>query len=182
MSELLRVAIPFYLLLAAVASALGHWTGDSLPLVGRADAGSAVVELVSGCGAAAIVLGFSSFASSRYAWARRLESELRDLIGPLGRGDAFWLAAFSAVGEELFFRGALQPWVGWLPASVAFGVVHFGPRRGLLAWPVLALGVGLLFGALAQATGSVLPAIVAHFGVNWINLRRLAVAPGNGRC
>ncbi len=183
MSELLRVAIPFYTLLAVVAVGLAAWTGESMPILPAPSAGPMLRAVAIGLGMAAAVVGFSCFVSPRFAWGRALARGLRELLGSVRPGDAFWLALFSSVGEELFFRGALQPWVGWLPASVAFGLVHFGPRRDLLAWPVLAMSVGLLFGAAVESTGSILPALVAHFAVNWIELSRLArVAPTAGRC
>jgi membrane protease YdiL (CAAX protease family) len=82
------------------------------------------------------------------------------------------------VAEETFFRGALQPTLGWLPASLIFGLVHFAPRRELLPWTGFALCVGMVLGALFESTGNLVAPIVAHVGINAVNLRRLVVRYG----
>ena len=62
-----------------------------------------------------IGLGFvfaSRFATHRFEWGRALHRDLRNLLGPLPGRDILVLALASAVGEEIFFRGALLPAVG----------------------------------------------------------------------
>ena len=39
----------------------------------------------------------------------------------------FVVAVLVPIGEELFFRAGMQPWLGWAITSVVFGVVHIGP-------------------------------------------------------
>lgn len=67
----------------------------------------------------------------------------------------------AGVGEELFFRGWLQAVVGWLPASLAFGLAHVAGAR-MLAFGVWATGMGAVLGALALATGGLLAPMTAH--------------------
>src|SRR5262245_27352476 len=79
-----------------------------------------------------LALGFSFAWATRLAvrrleLARRLHVEFRALFGPLSEKDVLAFSALSAVGEELAFRGALQPAVGLLIASLLFGLVHMGP-------------------------------------------------------
>ncbi len=84
------------------------------------------------------------------------------------------LAILSGLGEELFFRAAMQPSLGLLPTSLLFALLHLQPGRGPGAWSLFALAAGLLLGLLTLQTGNILAATVAHILVNWVNLRRLA--------
>ena len=111
---------------------------------------------------------------TRYAWARNLHRELRPVARDLSALGIVALAAFSALGEELWFRGLLQPLAGlWLQAF-AFGIVHSqlrGPSRW--AWVSWATIMGLCFGALFALTGSLAGPIAAHALINCLNLNYL---------
>ena len=78
------------------------------------------------------------------------------------------------MAEEALFRGALQPQVGLLAASLLFGLAHFAPRRELLPWTVFSLAAGLLLGTLFEETGNLVAPVVAHAGINAVNLRWLS--------
>lgn len=95
--------------------------------------------------------------------SRLMEEALRAVRLPAW--SALLLAAATAGGEELFFRGALLPLLSVPGQAVLFGLFHPVPRRAW-AYPVFAALVGLTFGILAVATGSLLPGAVAHFGIN----------------
>jgi membrane protease YdiL (CAAX protease family) len=84
------------------------------------------------------------------------------------------LAVISALAEELFFRGALQAAIGFLPAAVLFALMHAGPGKGFRVWTLFALAGGLALGALVALRGPLGGAIVAHLMVNGVNLVRLA--------
>jgi len=123
-----------------------------------------------------VVLGLAVVIASRIAvthleWARALHRAFRDLLGPLTNREILVLAASSAIGEELLFRGALMPWFGLIPSTLAFGLLHIGPGVRFLPWTVSALAMGFAFGALAQATGDLGGPIAAHFVINLLNLR-----------
>ena len=78
-----------------------------------------------------------------------------------------FIAVFAGVGEELFFRGVLQrifikifksPWAGIIATAFIFSAIHlqfygFIPR----------LILGILLGAIYWYSGSLWPAILAHF-------------------
>jgi len=77
------------------------------------------------------------------------------------------VAVFAGVGEELFIRGVLQrlfikmfknPWAGILVAAFIFSVIHF-QFYGFIPRFIL----GILLGAIYWYSGSLWPAIVAHF-------------------
>ncbi len=79
---------------------------------------------------------------------------------------AFALAVLSSVSEELFFRGALMPVLSVWGQAVLFGLMHPMPRR---AWIYMAftLVAGVCFGYATLLTGSLYPAIAAHFVINF---------------
>lgn len=107
---------------------------------------------------------------ARFEWARRLHLELRPFALGLDRTGIIVLALLSSAGEELLFRGLLQPWMGLVPQAVLFGLVHQMPGPSRWIWVTWALAVGLVLGALFELTGSLLGPIAAHALVNGLNL------------
>ena len=67
----------------------------------------------------------------------------------------------AGLGEELLFRGVLQPLIGWVAASLAFGLAHSG-SRGMLPFAAWASIMGAALGGLAMATGGLTAPVVAH--------------------
>ena len=82
------------------------------------------------------------------------------------RGGLLLISIFSGVGEETFFRGAVQHEFGLVAASLLFGIVHIGPDRRYLAWTAWAVLAGFLFGALYEVSGGLLAPILAHAAHN----------------
>lgn len=87
-------------------------------------------------------------------------------------GLAFVLAATAAVGEEIAYRGALQPVFGLWPTAIVFALTH-AQYTLTPAWLII-LGVAVVFGWLRQQYGTV-AAMLAHFVYNFVPL---AVAVG----
>ncbi|MCK4908571.1 MAG: CPBP family intramembrane metalloprotease [Planctomycetes bacterium] len=104
---------------------------------------------------------------------RLLEEEFAKILGSLTFWQIFILAGFSAVGEEIFFRGAIQPHLGLIITSLLFGLLHFPVNKKLIPWTVFAVGMGFLLGGLYLTTGSLVAPIITHFLINFINLFRL---------
>ena len=78
-----------------------------------------------------------------------------------------FIAVFAGVGEELFFRGVLQrifiklfrnPWCGIIAAAFIFSAIHF-QFYGFIPRFIL----GILLGLIYWYSGSIWPAIIAHF-------------------
>jgi len=93
---------------------------------------------------------------------RRLSRDvLQPLFAPATTCDLLVISAAAGLGEELLFRGALQPIVGLAGASALFGLCHLAGRDtvALALWAVVA---GIVFGLLMQATGGLTAPIVAH--------------------
>jgi membrane protease YdiL (CAAX protease family) len=131
-------------------------------------------------GAGLLIGAMLAGVSQRLPWTRPdgpMGDAFRRMVGPLSLPAVVALAAFSAVGEELFFRGILQPWLGLWPTAILFGLVHIPPERALWSWPLLAFGMGVLLGLLTQTTQGLGMAIGVHFALNLLNLHAL-VGPG----
>ena len=121
-----------------------------------------------------LVVLASRQAVARLGWARALHRDFRALLGDVSSREIVILAAASAIGEEILFRGALQPWLGLLPQAALFALLHVGPGRRFLIWTAWALVMGVAFGAMVELTGDLGGAIVAHFTINFLNLHYIA--------
>ena len=120
------------------------------------------------------VVFLSRLAVHRFDWARRLHSDFRGILGPLSGREILVLALASSVGEELLFRGALQPMIGVWTQALVFALLHIGPGIRFLPWTLSAFGLGVVFGWLFQMTGDLGGPIVAHFAINYLNLHFIA--------
>ena len=173
---LLRLATVAYGLLAAIALVWNGWAGRPWVYLDASAAARGVDwgrDLGLGLAAAAAVIAVSQFLTARTRWGAALAEELTRALGPLTLFECAALAALSGFAEEVFFRGALQPRLGWLGASALFGIAHFAPRRALWPWTVFAFAAGLGLGALFAATGNLVAPIAAHTAINAVNLRLL---------
>jgi membrane protease YdiL (CAAX protease family) len=179
--SILRLALPFYGALLAVSLAWAAWADRSLLYVSQAAAERGVAPLLDGAvglAVAAATIALSRRITERTRWGDAMGRALARLLGKPSAGECVVLGLASGVAEEAFFRGALQPALGWLLASLIFGLVHFAPRRELLPWAGFALGAGMVLGALFEWTGNLVAPIVAHVVINAVNLRRLVVRYG----
>ena len=86
---------------------------------------------------------------------------MKPLFAEIGMREVVVIALAAGIGEELLFRGALQPEIGLIPASLVFGALHTG-GRGTLAFGCWVAVMGAALGWLAVATGGLLAPIVAH--------------------
>ena len=160
--------------LALVAIGWAAWSGRAAALVVPGlGAERMLLGFAAGVAAAAVMVFAWRWATHRLEWARMLEREFRDVLGPLSPSEIFILAAASSLGEELFFRGALLPAVGLWGSSLLFALPHIGPGARFLPWTATSLLVGLGLGALAIWSGSLAGPVAAHFFINLLNLRRI---------
>jgi membrane protease YdiL (CAAX protease family) len=90
------------------------------------------------------------------------QNTLKDLLMNL-----LFIAVFAGVGEELFFRGVLQrifikmfnnPWAGIIATAIIFSAIHM-QFYGFIPRFIL----GVLLGVIYWYSGSLWPAILAHF-------------------
>ncbi len=174
---LLRWATIAYGLLAAVALGWNGWAGRPWAYLDPAAAAAGIRwgrDLGLGIACAAAVIAASHVLTTRTRWGAALARELTEALGPLTLRECLALAALSGFAEEVFFRGALQPRLGWLGASLVFGFAHIAPRRSLWPWTGFALIAGGLLGGLFEVTGNLVAPIAAHAAINAVNLRLLS--------
>ena len=110
--------------LALLAVGVGLLRGD--PDVWRGPGATPLKMLLSplvGLGVGLLVVFLSRWATHRLQWARVLHDEFQAVLGELTPREIFLLAAFSSVGEEMFFRGALLPIVGLGWSSLVFALL-----------------------------------------------------------
>ncbi len=174
-ARLVRLALAFYLVVGALAVAWrmavdGAWPWRAEP---APPPWPPVLRIGAGLAFGAVLIVVSRVWTTWSPAGRRLAAELAELIRGVSTGQALVLAAVSGLAEEAFFRGALQPRVGWLLASVAFGLAHFHPRPGLRVWSLASALAGLGFGWLFIASGDLAAPALAHALVNAVNLRWL---------
>ena len=168
-------ALVFYGLLAGAAWVWrGGVQGESIWLAPGVSAPHGPLEgLVAGLAIAGAYVVLSGLYLERTRWGRIMAHEMASQLRGLGFGGALVLATASGLAEELFFRGALQPQVGLVAASLLFGVLHVPHRREFLPWPFFAGAVGFVLGALYEWSGSLLGPAVAHIAINLVGLVRL---------
>lgn len=163
--DFLRLGVWFTLALCLIAALLplpfgkpGVWSALGLggiftwhTLLGS------VLGLITGLAVAALVLHWRPL--------RVIAERLLQLVAweTFRTCDYVLIALMAAVGEELLFRGALQPLIGLLPMAALFGLLHLTS----VAHVILASLLGLLLGWLYQWSGSLWPPMAAHF---WVDL------------
>jgi len=144
------------------------WT----PYVDRVDT-SLPWQIGLGVAVGLAVVLLSRVGSAWFEWSRRLDRWFRDVLGPLEGREIFAMALMSALAEEIFFRGFLQPRLELAPTAILFGLVHFPFEKRLWPWTISAAGMGFVFGAMVETQGTIVAAVLAHFTVNYFNLHVL---------
>ncbi len=155
---------------------LGAWLfldHSALARPGSTDV-SALWKLGLGAGAGVLVFGLDKLGERLSKTLRRMGAAFDDLLGDMTPGRALVLALLSSIGEEIFFRGFLLPWIGLIASSILFGALHLAPDKRLRLWPVLAIAMGFAFGGLYEYTNDVLAPILAHFTINYFSLSEIA--------
>lgn len=143
------------------------------PLLVLAEPARHTYSLMMGLTVGALIVLSTRLTVARFEWARRLHQELRPIARVMTTQGIVVLALLSSFGEELLFRGLLQPWIGIVLQAVLFGFLHQvrGPSR--FVWMAWATAVGLVLGGIFQITGSLFGPIAAHALVNGLNLAYL---------
>ncbi len=157
-TSFVRQAALFY---GALAVAAAVWTG----LRGRefAFADSTAQSILLGFLAAAVTVVLGVLLYRLLPVIRRISDELAPaLVDGADKSSLVLISVFSGIGEEVFFRGAVQPEFGLVVAALAFGLVHIGPDRRYLVWTAWAVLAGFLFGFLYELSGGLLAPVIAH--------------------
>jgi membrane protease YdiL (CAAX protease family) len=153
----------FYGLLTASAVLWSALRGFDLRLAGD----SLALSLALGAVTAVVTVSLGLLAYRLLPALRQIAGELAPrLVDGADFGSLILVSVFSGVGEETFFRGAVQQEFGIVVASLLFGLVHVGPDRRYLLWTLWAVLAGFLFGGLYDLTGGLLAPILAHAAHN----------------
>lgn len=183
----IRLALVVYGVLVALALLWGVLRGDvnlyhhPEPWLGLVFPASTLAAIGAGLAVAVAVVVSTRVLVRRTRWARLLHVEFRELLGPLSAGEIAVFALTSGIAEEMLFRGAMQPSLGIVWASIIFGAMHVGPMKRLWVWTVWATAMGFVFGALYAATGELLAPVVAHVVINYENMHFIeSYDPGAG--
>jgi hypothetical protein len=94
-----------------------------------------------------------------------------DLVGPLA---ALAVSLSAGIGEELLFRGALQPRFGLVLTSLLFAIGH--AHYGLSPAIVEVFAVGLVLGLVRLRTNTT-TCLVIHAGYDFLELLLLPYVP-----
>jgi membrane protease YdiL (CAAX protease family) len=142
-------------------------------------AAAAAIGLATAAGLAAIQFILLRLVPERGP-VRALRRLYRELLFPLFRAstpiEILVISALAGIGEEVLFRGAMQPEWGLIATSLVFGLVHVGGRL-TVALGIWAACTGALLGWLAIATGGLLAPIVAHIAYDALALSYLRWGP-----
>jgi membrane protease YdiL (CAAX protease family) len=171
------LAVAFEFALGGISVLLGWLFGiDPLEALSWRDGTSLIRDVGWGLLAVIPLLVLLGWARrSQFGAVRHVRERLQDQLMPhFARAtplDLAWVSVAAGVGEELLFRGFLQPLLdahlnpeaygGWLPlvlTSLLFGLAHFVSWTYLL----LATSVGLYLGLLLIGTGSLWTPVVTH--------------------
>ncbi len=172
-----RPALVLVLYLGLAAAGLAWSSSRGHPFVWRMAARPDPEVLLGALGGLIMGLGVvfaSRLSIYRFEWARALHRDFRARIGPLPDSEIVILALASSIGEEVFFRGALMPVVGLGLSSLAFAALHVGPKLRHLAWTASSFVVGMMLAQLFKWSGDLTGPVIAHFTVNFLNLRYIA--------
>jgi uncharacterized protein len=162
-----KIAALFYGSLAVVAAVWCGLRGFDVRLLGESPVASTLLGVITA--ACTVCLGLLAYRI--LPTLREISEELAPrLVDGAASTSLVLVAIFSGVGEEAFFRGALQQEFGLVVASVLFGLAHIGPDRRYLAWTAWAVLAGFVFGFLYEVSGGLLAPILAHSGHNTATL------------
>ena len=101
------------------------------------------------------------------------ENSVDNVLNTIVNSNPLWLnlviiALLPAVVEEFIFRGLIfngykrrNPLMAILLSAMLFGLIHMNLNQFSYAFVI-----GIIFGLMAYATGSLLPSIMAHFIIN----------------
>lgn len=121
--------------------------------------------------AGGLIVVFISYLLTRFTKIfRALVESFNEILGPLTIVEIFFIASFSSIAEEFFFRGLVQGKLGIWAGTLMFGLLHSGPGKKYLPWTVFAVVIGFFLGEMYEWRQNLLVPIIIHFVVNFINL------------
>lgn len=174
-SSLMNTALVIYGAMAGIGICLALFVQHNFVSSFAADVGlkmwlhyGALAALATG-----VILILSYFFEEYLPSFRALKWTFAEIIGRCSVLAVFLLSVLSACGEEILFRGGIQPTLGLFGTSILFGLLHVGPGGRISSWSIWAILAGFLMGWLFESAQSLYPPILCHFAVNFISMLRL---------
>lgn len=178
-SSISPLILTFYGIMALSGLGLTIWRRDAWQIDPLTVPGEApLAHLAATVATVLLVCGGSKLWLATSARARRCARMVVDTLQLRRRRQILWLALLSGLGEELLFRGWLLHDSGLWISSLMFGLIHIPPNRDWWFWPIFATAVGLVFGLLTLTSGTILWAVLAHAGINYLNLNQALSGSG----
>jgi membrane protease YdiL (CAAX protease family) len=160
-------------LFAAAWRGVSPWTHPNPILTFDSNLACLTYSCLMGLAVAGLVVMASRALVGRVPRATRLHCDLRPLTYRTSNAAIILLAICSALGEELLFRGLLQPWIGLIAQAMVFGSLHqiAGPSRWV--WMASATLMGIVLGSMYACAGSLAGPLFAHALINGFNFAYL---------
>lgn len=156
-----RVQLLSLATLAAGACLIAAQRGGLPPIRFNPDTALLLIAAILGAALLDAAVLALHFLTTGRGFVGQIRDTLDEILGGLSPAGVIGAGLIAGIGEELLFRGAIQPWLG-LPAAVAlFTIAHMGTR------PLLRLAVwtaieGLYLGVLLILTGNLLIPMIVH--------------------
>jgi membrane protease YdiL (CAAX protease family) len=173
--NIIRVSSLIYGVMTIVGLILMRFAHQNLPALGLPTASEFSIGILIAIGllTAGVLLSIGYFFEDFFPSYRYFRAVMMQTLGRVSLPSALYLSMISSIGEEIFFRGGLQPFAGLALTSILFGLMHIGPDGRGSAWSIWAAIAGVLLGWSFEETGSLLPAFIGHFTVNAYGILRL---------
>jgi len=161
---LFRIGLLIELGLVGLAALLGWLAlGEPFPFALRWDARDLLWSAAASVPLCALAVFLTSPGGRRFGAFGKIYEKLKEVLGePLRRFgliEILLLSAAAGVGEEILFRGVVQPLLGLWVTSTIFGILHALTP----AYFVLAAVMGCYLGWLSDHTQNLLAPILVHF-------------------
>lgn len=176
------VTIALFGVLIAVAVLWGMLAKQVVLASGRSPLKSAGVGVAMGIAGVLVATGYVALAGSLHWTITYNKPHILLLLA------GSCLTLFQCAGEEIYFRGWVQPmlargwgvWPGLVVTSLLFAALHvFAGVRAPLSLLNVFLAGGL-FGLLAVRTGGLMAPVAAHFAWDWMESIGLGLYPNPG--
>lgn len=115
---------------------------------------------------AVLIMALTYVFNLQFETFRPHRKNLANSLGPLNLPSCLYLAGFSALIEEILFRGALQPSLGILLTSILASFFHLSQGGVFNSWSFYAMACHTLFGMIFHYTGSLYYSILLNCSVS----------------